>query len=185
MLDEINADAEKRMEKSCTALKNNFSKIRAGRANTSILEHIKVEYYGSLVPLSQVASINTEDARTIKVSPWEKEMVTPIEKAIMSSDMGLNPNTAGQIIRIALPPLTEERRKELVKVVKDEAENIKISIRNIRREVLSDIRELLKAKDISEDDSHKAENVIQKITDKYIRNVDDLLQVKEKSLLEI
>ena len=185
MIDEINIDAENRMEKACIALKNNFSKIRAGRANTSILEHIKVKYYGSIVPLSQVANINTEDARTIKVSPWEKEMVNSIEKAIMSSDMGLNPNTAGQIIRIVLPPLTEERRKDLVKVVRDETENIKISIRNIRREVLSDIKELLKAKEISEDESHKAENVIQKITDKHIKDVDDLLQIKEKSLLEI
>lgn len=185
MINEINNDAKNRMKKTCLLLESNFSKIRAGRANTSILEHIQVEYYGSMVVLSQVANLVTEDARTIKISPWEQDMVGPIEKAIMTSDIGLNPNTSGQIIRVVLPPLTEERRKELVRIVRDEAENTKISIRNIRRDVMTDIKELLKEKEISEDESRKAENSIQNITDEHIKDIDELLQNKEKSLLEI
>lgn len=185
MLDEINNETKDKMRKSFLTLENNFSKIRAGRANAAILEHLQVEYYGSMVAISQVANIVTEDARTIKISPWEKEMIKPIEKVIMTSDLGLNPNTTSQIIRIVLPPLTEERRKELVRVVREEAENTKIAIRNIRRSSVSDIKELLKERDVSEDESRKAENSIQKITDKNIQNIDKILQNKEKSLLEI
>jgi len=144
MVNEIHSDANSRMDKSLSSLENDFSKIRAGRAHPSLLEQITVEYYGAMVPLSQVSNISAEDSRTLKVSPWEKDMVGPIEKAIMTSDLGLNPNTQGQVLRIPLPPLTEERRKELVRVVRDEAENARVAIRNIRRDAISDFRELLK-----------------------------------------
>ena len=185
MVKEIIEDAKSRMTKSLQSLEGNFSKIRAGRAHPSLLEQISVEYYGAQVPLSQVSNINAEDSRTLKVAPWEKDMVGPIEKAILTSDLGLNPTTMGQIIRIPLPPLTEERRKELARVVKDEAENSKIAIRNIRRDAISDFRELLKEKEISEDESHRAEEDMQKITDKHIDLIDKSLNDKENSLLEI
>ncbi|MDC0492642.1 ribosome recycling factor [Candidatus Pseudothioglobus singularis] len=185
MVNEIHIDANSRMDKSLSSLESDFSKIRAGRAHPSLLEQITVEYYGALVPLSQVSNISTEDSRTLKVSPWEKDMVGPIEKAIMTSDLGLNPNTQGQVLRIPLPPLTEERRKELVRVVRDEAENARVAIRNIRRDAISDFRELLKEKDISEDEAHKAEDNIQKITDQHIGSIDKALSDKESSLLEI
>jgi|TARA_B110000240_G_scaffold191577_1_gene234363 ribosome recycling factor len=185
MIDEIHSDANNRMGKSLSSLETDFSKVRAGRAHPSLLDQITVEYYGSMVPLSQVSNVSAEDSRTLKVSPWEKDMVGPIEKAILTSDLGLNPNTQGQVMRIPLPPLTEERRKELVKVVRDEAENTRVAIRNIRRDAISDFRELLKEKEVSEDEAHKAEDNIQKITDRHINLIDKSLTVKENSLLEI
>jgi ribosome recycling factor len=147
MLNEIQQDAKARMTKSLASLENDFSKIRAGRAHPSLLEQIQVDYYGSMVPISQVANISAEDSRTLKVSPWEKEMVAVVEKAIMTSDLGLNPQTLGQVMRIPLPPLTEERRRELVRIVKDEAEQAKVAVRNIRRDANSDFKELLKDKE--------------------------------------
>ena len=185
MIDEIHSDANNRMGKSLSSLETDFSKVRAGRAHPSLLDQITVEYYGSMVPLSQVSNVSAEDSRTLKVSPWEKDMVGPIEKAILTSDLGLNPNTQGQVMRIPLPPLTEERRKELVKVVRDEAENTRVAIRNIRRDAISDFRELLKEKEVSEDEAHKAEDNIQKITDQHISLIERSLTDKENSLLEI
>ncbi len=185
MLNEIQQDAQNRMNKSVTSLKGAFSKIRAGRAHPSLLEQIHVDYYGSMVPLSQVANISVEDSHTLKVSPWEKDMVAVIEKAIMKSDLGLNPQTMGQVMHIPLPPLTQERRGELVKVVKDEAEQAKVAIRNIRRDANSDFKELLKEKEISEDEARKAEDDIQKITDAHIKEIEVKLGEKENTLLEI
>ena len=185
MVNEIHNDANDRMNKTLSSLEGDFSKIRAGRAHPSLLEQIHVEYYGTLVPLSQVSNITTEDSRTLKVTPWEKDMVGPIEKAVMTSDLGLNPNSMGQVIRIPLPPLTEERRKELVRVVRDEAEHARVAVRNIRRDAISDYRELLKEKEISEDEAHRAEENIQKITDQHIDLIDKSLSDKENSLLEI
>ena len=185
MLNEIQQDANDRMNKTIASLENAFSKIRAGRAHPSLLEQIQVDYYGSMVPISQVANISAEDSRTLKVSPWEKDMVAVVQKAIMTSDLGLNPQTVGQVMRIPLPPLTEERRRELVRVVKDEAEHAKVAIRNIRRDANSDFKELLKEKEVSEDDARKAEDNIQKITDNHVKSVDEKLSEKENSLLEI
>jgi ribosome recycling factor len=185
MLTEIQQDAKERMGKSINSLENNFTKIRAGRAHPSLLEQIQVEYYGSMVPLSQVGNIVAEDSRTLKVSVWEKEMSAAVEKAIMTSDLGLNPQTMGQVIRIPLPPLTEERRRDLVKVVRDEAENAKIAIRNIRRDANSDFKDLLKDKEVSEDEARKAEDNIQKLTDASVKDVESRLADKEHSLLEI
>ncbi|SMN01734.1 Ribosome recycling factor [uncultured Candidatus Thioglobus sp.] len=185
MLNEIQQDANERMNKSITSLENDFSKIRAGRAHPSLLEQIQVDYYGSLVPISQVANISTEDSHTLKVSLWEKDMVAMVEKAIITSDLGLNPQTMGQVMRIPLPPLTEERRRELVRVVKDSAEQAKVAIRNIRRDANSDFKELLKDKEVSEDEAHKAEENIQKITNAHIKSIDEKLNEKENTLLEI
>jgi len=185
MINEIYNDANDRMNKTVASLESDFSKIRAGRAHPSLLEQIHVEYYGTLVPISQVSNITTEDSRTLKVTPWEKDMVGPIEKAVMTSDLGLNPNSMGQVIRIPLPPLTEERRKELVRVVRDEAEHARVAVRNIRRDAISDYRELLKEKEISEDETHRAEENIQKITDQHIGLIDKSLSDKENSLIEI
>ena len=185
MINEIHDDANDRMNKTLASLESDFSKIRAGRAHPSLLEQIHVEYYGTLVPISQVSNITTEDSRTLKVTPWEKDMVGLIEKAVLTSDLGLNPNSMGQVIRIPLPPLTEERRKELVRVVRDEAELARIAVRNIRRDAISDYRELLKEKEISEDETHRAEENIQKITDQHIDLIDKSLSDKENSLLEI
>ena len=185
MINEIHNDANDRMNKTLASLESDFSKIRAGRAHPSLLEQIHVEYYGTLVPISQVSNITTEDSRTLKVTLWEKDMVGPIEKAIMTSDLGLNPISMGQVIRIPLPPLTEERRKELVRVVRDEAEHARVAVRNIRRDAISDYRELLKEKEISEDEAHRAEENMQKITDQHIDLIDKSLSDKENSLLEI
>ena len=185
MINEIHNDANDRMNKTLASLESDFSKIRAGRAHPSLLEQIHVEYYGTLVPISQVSNITTEDSRTLKVTLWEKDMVGPIEKAIMTSDLGLNPISMGQVIRIPLPPLTEERRKELVRVVRDETEHARVAVRNIRRDAISDYRELLKEKEISEDEAHRAEENIQKITDQHINLIDKSLSDKENSLLEI
>ncbi|SMN12637.1 Ribosome recycling factor [Bathymodiolus heckerae thiotrophic gill symbiont] len=185
MLNEIQQDANERMNKSIVSLENNFSKIRAGRAHPSLLEQIQVDYYGSMVPISQVGNIVAEDSRTLKVSVWEKDMVATVEKAIMVSDLGLNPQPMGQVIRIPLPSLTEERRRDLVKVVRDETEQAKVAIRNIRRDANSDFKELLKDKEVSEDEARKAEENIQKITDDHIKSIDAKLNEKENALLEI
>jgi len=185
MLDEIQQDAKERMDKSVLSLENAFSKIRAGRAHPSLLEQVQVEYYGSMVPISQVGNITTEDSRTLKITVWEKDMGAAVEKAIMTLDLGLNPQSAGEVIRIPLPPLTEERRRDLVRVVKDEAEQAKVAIRNIRRDANSDFKDLLKDKEISEDEARKAEEDIQKLTDAHVKLIDGKLHEKEESLLEI
>lgn len=185
MIDDIRRDAAERMKKSVASLQQEFTKIRTGRAHTSLLDHITVEYYGSPVPLSQVANVNVEDSRTLTVTPWEKDMVQPIEKAIMGSDLGLNPATAGTVIRVPLPPLTEERRKDMIRVVRQEAENGRIAVRNIRRDALGDIKDLLKEKMIGEDEERRAETVIQGLTDENVAAIDTLLAEKEADLLEI
>jgi len=185
VLNEIKKDAGERMSKSVAALNQELTKIRTGRAHTSLLDHIMVEYYGSQVPLNQVSNVNVEDPRTLAVSPWEKEMVPVIEKAIMTSDLGLNPATAGTVIRVPLPPLTEERRKDMIRVVRNEAEGGRIAIRNIRRDAIHDVKELLKEKMIGEDEERRAEEEIQGITDKYIAQIDALLADKESELMEI
>lgn len=185
MLDEIKQDAGQRMAKSVASLQLELTKIRTGRAHTSLLDHITVEYYGSQVPLNQVSNVGVEDSRTLTVTPWEKDMVQAIEKAIMGSDLGLNPASAGTVIRVPLPALTEERRKDMIRIVRHEAENGRIAIRNIRRDALHDIKDLLKEKMIGEDDERRAEGEIQDITDKYVAEVDQVLAVKEAELLEV
>ena len=185
MLDEIKKDAGQRMAKSVASLQQELTKIRTGRAHTSLLDHITVEYYGSQVPLNQVSNVGIEDSRTLTVTPWEKDMVQPIEKAIMASDLGLNPATAGTVIRVPLPALTEERRKDMIRVVRHEAENGRIAIRNIRRDAMHDIKDLLKEKMIGEDDERRAEGEIQVITDKYVAEIDKVLAVKEEELMEV
>ena len=185
MIDEIKKDAESRMAKSVSALKQEMSKIRTGRAHTSLLDHIMVDYYGTDTPLKQVANVTVEDSRTLNITPWEKPMVAVIEKAILTSNLGLNPASAGTVIRVPMPPLTEERRKDLVKVVRHEAENGRVAIRNIRRDANSDFKDLLKEKEISEDDEHRAQDAIQKITDKFIADIDKVLKDKEVELMEV
>ena len=185
MLDDLKKDASHRMKKAAETLVGELSKVRTGRAHVNLLDHISVEYYGSAVPLSQVSNVAVADARTLTVTPWEKSMVPVIEKAIMASDLGLNPATAGQIIRIPLPPLTEERRKEMIKVVRHDAEGARVAVRNVRRDVLGDIKQLLKEKEITEDDDHRAHDEIQKLTDKYVAEIDEALAHKEKDLMEI
>ena len=185
MINELKKDAEDRMKKAVEVLGHNFNKIRTGRAHPSILDTIRLSYYGSEVPLSQVANIGIEDARTLTVSPWERSMVPDVEKAIMKSDLGLNPSTAGTVIRIPMPALTEETRKGYIKQARAEAEHARVSIRNVRRDVIGDIKELLKEKEISEDQDRKAQDDIQKITDKYIAEVDKALAAKEADLMEI
>jgi ribosome recycling factor len=185
VLDEIKKDAGERMGKSVESLRLELTKIRTGRAHTSLLDHITVEYYGSQVPLNQVSNVGVEDSRTLTVTPWEKDMVAKIEKAIMASDLGLNPQSAGTVIRVPLPALTEERRKDMIRVVRHEAEGGRIAVRNIRRDAIHDIKDLLKEKMIGEDDEHRAEDEIQTITDKYIAEIDQVLADKESELMEI
>ncbi len=185
MIKEIKEDAGTRMGKSIEAMKQALSKIRTGRAHASLLDHIKVDYYGSEVPLAQAANISVEDSRTLMVSPWEKAMVQVIEKAIMKSNLGLNPNTAGTSIRIPMPPLTEERRKDMVRIVRAEAEATRVAIRNIRRDANSDFKDLLKEKEISEDDERHAQDDIQKLTNHFVEEADKLLAGKEAELMEI
>ncbi len=185
MINEIMKDAEERMHKSIDALRTSLAKLRTGRAHPSLLEHIKVSYYGTDTPLNQVANVTVEDARTLAVTPWEKSMVPDVEKAIMTSDLGLNPTTAGTVIRVPLPALTEERRRSLAKLVREEAEKARVAIRNIRREANSDFKELVKSKDISEDDERRAETQIQQLTDKYVAEVEKVSAEKEKDLMEI
>jgi len=184
MIEEIKIDADSRMSKSIESLKTELTKIRTGRANVSLLDHVMVDYYGSEVPIAQAATVTVEDARTIAVSPWEKALIPVIEKAIMSSDMGLNPVTSGDMIRVPLPALTEERRKDFVKLVRQEAEQCRVAIRNIRRDANADFKELVKEKEISEDDERGALEYIQKLTDKHIKSIDDILTSKEKELME-
>lgn len=185
MLNEFKDDAKERMQKSVDALATAFNKIRTGRAHPSILEGVRVDYYGSETPLSQVANVNIEDGRTLTVTPWEKNMVPDVEKAIMKSDLGLNPATAGSVIRVPMPPLTEETRKGFIKQARAEAESARISVRNIRRDVLADIKELQKAKEISEDEERKAQDEVQKITDSFVAKIDQALKGKEVDLMEI
>ncbi len=185
MIDEIQKDAEVRMKKSLEALAGNFNKIRTGRAHPSILDGITVSYYGVDTPLSQVANITVEDARTLGVSPWEKSMVIEIEKAIMKSDLGLNPATSGDLIRLPMPALTEETRKGYIKQARKEAENARVSVRNARRDAIGDVKDLLKEKEITEDDERRAQDSIQKLTDQYVAQVDTSLVSKEKDLMEI
>lgn len=185
MINEILDDAKTRMDKSVESLKNELMRLRTGRANTGLLDSIKVDYYGSPTPLSQVANINVQDARTLSVQPWEKNMMQPIEKAILESDLGLNPMSAGDVMRIPIPPLTQERRLDLVKIVKNEGEGGKVAVRNIRRDAISHIKELLKDKDISEDDERRAEEQVQKLTDTHVAIIDSLLKEKEEELMEI
>lgn len=185
MIEDIKKDARVRMHKSVENLKTELGKVRSGRAHPSLLDHVHVEYYGQEVPLSQVASINASDPRTLTLQPWEKAMVPVIEKALMTSDLGLNPATSGQVIRVPLPPLTEERRRELVKVVRHEAENAKVAVRNIRRDANHHVKELLKAKEVSEDSARRAEDDMQKLTDSAIADIDDLLKQKEQDLMSL
>ncbi|EIK44886.1 ribosome recycling factor [Cellvibrio sp. BR] len=185
MINDIKKDAEARMKKAVEALSNNFNKIRTGRAHPSLLDGITVDYYGTPTPLSQVANINIDDARTLSVSPWERNLVPAIEKAIMKSDLGLNPSTNNGLIRIPLPMLTEETRKNFIKQARAEAENGRVAVRNVRRDVLGDVKALLKDKAIGEDDDRRAQDEIQKITDKYIAEVDKALAAKEVDLMAV
>lgn len=185
MIDEIKKDAQSRMTKALEALASNFNKIRTGRAHPSILDGIQVSYYGNATPLSQVANVSVEDARTLSITPWEKNLVPDIEKAIMKSDLGLNPSTAGTVIRLPMPMLTEETRKNFTRKAKHEAENARVSIRNNRRDAMAEIKVLLKDKEISEDDERRAGEEVQKLTDKYVTEVEKALVAKEKDLMEI
>ncbi len=185
MIEDTKKAAMARMTKSIDALKHEFVKIRTGRAHTSLLDHITVPYYGNDVPLNQVASVTVLDPRTLSVTPWEKNMVAAVEKAIRASDLGLNPATVGTVIRIPMPPLTEERRRDMIKVVRHEAEGARVAIRNIRRDSNNELKHLLKEKQISEDQERRAQDEIQKLTDKYIAEVDKVLAVKEAELMEI
>ncbi|RDH45026.1 ribosome recycling factor [Zooshikella ganghwensis] len=185
MINEIKAEASARMKKSLEALSVAFAKIRTGRAHPSLLDDVKVNYYGSEVQLSQAANISTEDGRTLAVIPWEKHLVPEIEKAILKSDLGLNPATSGDVVRIPLPPLTEETRKGFIKQARQEAESARVAVRNIRRDANNDLKGLLKDKEVSEDEERKAQDDIQKLTDKFIGEIDKVLQGKEKDLMEI
>jgi ribosome recycling factor len=185
MIDEILNDAEKRMQKSLDALQSELAKLRTGRAHPSLLEHIMVPYYGSDAPLSQVANISAPDARTLAIQPWEKPLIPVIEKAILESGLGLNPATASDVIRLPIPALTEERRKELVKMLKAEAEKAKISVRNTRRDCNNDFKDLVKDKEISEDDERRAQERVQKLTDQYVAKVDEIFASKEADLMAI
>ena len=185
MIPELKKTAEQKMQKSLEALKNDLGKVRTGRAHTGLLDHVHVEYYGSMVPLSQVANVTLIDNRTIGVQVWEKPMAAKVEKSICDSDLGLNPSSQGEIIRIPMPPLTEERRKELIKVVKGEGENAKVAIRNLRRDANHALKEALKKKEVSEDDERRAQDEIQKLTDRYVAEVDKALADKEKDLMAI
>ena len=185
MINEIIKTAEEHMAKSTGILQEELAKVRTGRAHPSLLEHLTVSCYGSDMPLNQVASVNISDSRTLTITPWDKNLVSAVEKAILQSDLGLNPATAGQVIRVPMPPLTEERRKDLVKVIRGEAENTRVAIRNIRRDANAQIKDLLKAKSISEDEERQAEDKIQKLTDKYVAEVEDILKKKEEELMTI
>ena len=185
MINDIKKDAAERMQKCVDVLKSGLVKLRTGRANAALLDHVTVEYYGSDVPLSQAANVVVEDARTISITAWDKNMVGTIEKAIMKSDLGLTPNTAGTIIRIIMPPLTEERRRDLTKVVRSEAEQAKVAIRNVRRDANQDIKELAKEKLIGSDDEKRGETEIQKLTDQFVARVDEMSATKEKELMSL
>jgi ribosome recycling factor len=185
MIDDLKKDAAERMSKCVAALKSEFKRMRTGRASTALLENLKVEYYGSEMPLTQVANVTVEDARTLAVTPWDKTMVPVIEKAIHKSDLGLTPNTAGTVIRLPLPPLTEQRRKELVKSAHREAEGARVAVRNVRRDVMNELKDMLKEKLLSQDEDRKAQDEVQKLTDKYVAEIDQVLADKEKDLLSV
>ena len=185
MLDDVKKDARERMTKCVQTFVTDMKKLRTGRAHPSLIEHLKVDYYGNDTPLNQVANIAVEDGRTLVVSPWEKAMVQPIEKAIHKSDLGLNPMTAGTVIRIPMPALTEERRRDITKVLRQDAEGARVAVRNVRRDVMTSIKDLLKGKQISQDDEKRAEVEIQKLTDKHIADIEQALQAKEKEVMQI
>ncbi|MET0580861.1 MAG: ribosome recycling factor [Pseudoxanthomonas sp.] len=185
MLNEIKKDAQARMAKSIEALRHDLTKLRTGRATTALVDHLKVNYYGSDMPLTQVASVTVTDARSLTISPWEKQMVSAVEKAILASDLGLTPNTAGTVIRINIPALTEERRRDLSKHVHGEGENAKIAIRNIRRDANQQVKDLLKEKQITEDEERQTQDEVQKITDKAIKDVDEVVKAKEQELMSV
>jgi len=185
MLNEIKKDAQARMHKSIEALRHDLTKLRTGRATTALVDHLKVNYYGSEMPLTQVASVAVTDARSLTISPWEKQMVSAVEKAILGSDLGLTPNTAGTVIRINIPPLTEERRRDLSKHVHGEGENAKIAIRNIRRDANQQVKDLLKEKEITEDEERQSQDEVQKLTDKAIKDIDEVVKAKEQELMAV
>lgn len=185
MIAELKKTTEGKMQKSIEALKNDLAKIRTGRAHTGILDHVQVEYYGSMVPINQVANVTLVDARTLGVQVWEKPMAAKVEKAIRESDLGLNPSSQGELIRVPMPALTEERRRDLTKVVKSEGENAKVAIRNLRRDANHSLKEGVKSKEISEDDERRTQDDIQKLTDKYVAEVDKMLAQKESELMAV
>ena len=185
MISEIKKSVEQKMSKSLEALKADFGKVRTGRAHTGILDHVTVEYYGSPTLVSQVANITLIDARTIGVQPWEKNMISPVEKAIRDADQGLNPSTNGDLIRVPMPMLTEERRRDLIKVVRTEAENAKVAVRNIRRDANEQLKKLLKDKEVGEDEERRAQEDVQKFTDRFVVEIDKALQAKETDLLAV
>jgi ribosome recycling factor len=176
---------ERKMQKSLEALRTDLAKVRTGRAHTGLLDHVQVEYYGSLVPVNTVANVSLIDARTLGVQPWEKNMLIKVEKAIRDSDLGLNPSAQGELIRVPMPPLTEERRRELIKVVKGEGEGAKVAVRNLRRDAIATLKEMLKNKECSEDDEHRAQDEVQKLTDRYVAEIDKQLAHKETELMAI
>ena len=185
MQDEMSRDATQRMSKCVALLRDHYRKMRTGRANTGLLDGIKVEYYGTEMLINQVATVSVEDSRTLVVAPWDKGAVAAIEKAIMKSDLGLTPNTAGQVIRLPLPPMTEERRKDLTKVARHEAENARVAVRAVRRDLMNELKEMLKERLISEDDDRRAQEEIQKLTDRHVHDIDQVLAEKEKELLQV
>ena len=185
MLEDLKKDAQARMSKCVQNFQADLKKLRTGRAHPSLIEHLKVDYYGSEVPLQQIASIAVEEGRTLVVSPYEKSVVQSIEKAIHKSDLGLNPNTAGTVIRISMPPLTEERRRDITKIVRHDAENARVAVRNVRRDVMADIKEMLKEKLLSQDDERRAEGEVQKLTDRYVAEIDQTLATKEKEIMQV
>jgi ribosome recycling factor len=185
MQDEMSRDATQRMGKCVALLRDHYRKMRTGRANVGLLDGLKVEYYGTEMPINQVASVSVEDARTLVVSPWDKGAVAAVEKAIMKSDLGLTPNTAGQVIRLPLPPMTEERRKELTKVAKHEAENARVAVRAVRHDLMNELKEMLKERLISEDEHRRGQEEIQKLTDRHVQDIDGVLAEKEKELLQV
>src|SRR5437016_1976215 len=185
MIPELKKSAEQKMHKSVETLKHDYQKVRTGRAHTGLLDHIQVDYYGSMMPINQVANVTLADAHTITVQPWEKKMVQVVEKAIRDSDLGLNPATSGDVIRVPMPALTEERRKELIKVVHREAENARVAVRNIRRDAITHLKDLLKAKSVAEDEERRAQEDVQKLTDRYVGEIDKVLHAKEADLLAV
>lgn len=185
MLEDVRKNAEQKMQKSVEALKTDLAKVRTGRAHTGLLDHVMVEYYGSMVAVNQVANVNLGDARTLNVQPYEKSMISKVEKAIRDSDLGLNPATNGDLIRVPMPMLTEERRKEMTKIVRTEGENAKVALRNVRRDANDALKKLIKDKEISEDEERRMQDEVQKLTDKYVAEVDKLLQVKEAELMAV
>ncbi len=185
MINDIKKTAEQRMQKALEVLKSNLGKVRTGRAHAGLLDQVMVEYYGNMVPISQVGNVGLADARTITVQVWEKPMLAKVEKAIRDSDLGLNPSNSGDMVRVPMPPLTEERRRDLIKVVKGEGEDAKVSVRNVRRDANDQLKKLLKDKEIGEDEEHRAQDEVQKLTDRYVAEVDKALQVKETDLMAI